>query len=61
MSKLFVFFKKIIISAFFIYGYNVFAQNLNLIIPLNVFTISYVTFFGVPGLISLIFVLLYAF
>ena len=61
MSKLFKFFKKFIIAAFFVYGYNVLAQPLNLIIPLNLITITYVTVFGVSGLISLIIIYIFAF
>ena len=61
MYKLIKLLKKFIISAFFIYGYNLLAQPLNIIIPLNFFTIIYVVLFGVPGLISLIIIYLYAF
>ncbi len=61
MSKIFKLLKKVIIAAFFIYGYNILAQPLNIIVPLNLITIAYVTFFGVPGLISLIIIYISAF
>lgn len=61
MSKIFKILKRIIIAAFFIYGYNILAQPLNIIVPLNLITIGYVAFFGVPGLISLIIIYISAF
>ena len=61
MSKLFKIIKKLLVATFFIYGYNVLSQPLNLLIPLNIFTIGYVGVFGIPGLISLIIVLIFAF
>lgn len=61
MSKLFKLFKRIIFAAFFIYGYNVIAQPLNVIIPLNLITILYVTTFRVTGLLSLILIYVFSF
>lgn len=61
MSKIFRILRKLLVAAFLIYGYNVLAQPLNLLIPLNILTIGYVGIFGVPGLISLIIILMYAF
>lgn len=53
--KLFVLFlKKIIVSTFLLYGYNLIATNFNLIIPINLFTIIFVTMLGIPSLIGLI-------
>ena len=53
--------KKIIVVSFFIYGFNLIGQSLNLIIPINVYTISYTTLFGLSGFISLLFLLLYVY
>ncbi len=61
MFKIFKLIKKLLIAAFLIYGYNVLAQPLNLIIPLNILSISYVGIFGVPGLLSLIIILMFGF
>ncbi len=61
MSKVLKVIKRLLVAAFFIYGYNVLAEPLNLLIPLNLLTIGYVGLFGVPGLVSLIIILMYAF
>ena len=49
-----VFIKKIILSAFILYGYNLIAVNFNITIPINFYTLLFVTFFGSPALIALI-------
>lgn len=46
--------KKIILSAFILYGYNLIAVNFNMIIPINVYTLSFITFLGSPALIALV-------
>ena len=46
--------KKIIVSAFILYGYNLIAVNFNVTIPINLYTLSFVTFLGSPALIALI-------
>ncbi len=46
--------KKIILSAFILYGYNLIAVNFNMIIPINVYTIGFITFLGSPALIALV-------
>jgi len=59
MTKIFKILKKIIISSFLVYGYNLLAQPLNLIIPINVITVSAVSLLGIPALFSLILILIY--
>lgn len=54
MDKLVYFFKRIIFSAFLLYGYNLVAANFNLLIPINVITILFVSILGAPGLFALI-------
>ena len=54
MSYIIKFIKKIVFACFFIYGYNLIAQSINLIIPLNTYTILYTSIFGVFGFISLV-------
>lgn len=49
-----VFIKKIILSAFILYGYNLIAVNFNITIPINFYTLLFVAFFGSPALIALI-------
>lgn len=54
MKVLFKFIKKGLFSAFLLYGYNLIAVNFNMIIPINIFTICFVTFLGIPSVIFLI-------
>ena len=53
--------KKITISSFLLYGYNLIVQPLGLIIPINIITIGAVSLFGVPALLSLIFMLIFVY
>ena len=53
--------KRIIISSFLLYSYNAIIGPLNFIIPINFFTILSITIFGIPALLSLIFVYLIIF
>ncbi len=61
MSKVFKIIKRLLVATLFIYGYNVLSSPLNLLIPLNFLTIGYVSIFGVPGLLSLIMLLMFGF
>lgn len=54
MKKLGFVLKKIIISYFILYGYNLIATNFNMIIPINAITVGSVAFLGVPSLIALL-------
>lgn len=60
-KKIFNIIKKIVVSAFLIYGFNLVAAPLNLIIPINVITVGLVTILGVPALLSLIAIFLIVF
>ena len=53
--------KKIIISSFLIYGYDVLIQPVGLIIPINFLTLTAVSFFGIPAMLSLIFILIFVY
>ena len=57
--NLFKLLRKIIISSFLIYGYNLLAQPLKAIIPINIVTVSTVALLGIPALFSLILILIY--
>ncbi len=57
LKKMISVIKKVIYSSFLIYGYNMIAAPLNLIIPLNLVTVSLVMLLGFPSLISLIIIL----
>ncbi len=54
MKKIWQCLKKIIISAFILYGYNLIAARFNLVIPINVITIGAVSFLGFPMLFVLV-------
>lgn len=46
--------KKIVLSAFTLYGYNLIAVNFNMIIPVNAINVGLMSFFGMPALLTLI-------
>ncbi len=46
--------KKIIVSSFLLYGYNLISVSLGLIIPINIVTVLILVLFGYPSLFSLI-------
>lgn len=61
MKKVINFLKKIVLSIFILYGYNVICQPLGLVIPINAYTILLLTIFGVPCLFALIFILVFVY
>ncbi len=46
--------KKIVISGFLLYGYNLITAPLNIMIPINLITISSLTILGFPALFAFI-------
>ncbi len=54
MKKVISFVKKFIFAFLLLYGLNLCINSLNVVIPINVFTLGTVTFLGVPGLVSLV-------
>lgn len=54
LKKLMLLFRNIVLSAFILYGYNLIAVNFNMIIPINVFSLSFVTILGTPALVALV-------
>lgn len=54
MGLIFKLIKKVILGAFLLYGYNLIAVNFNMIIPINVFTIGFVTILGIPSILALL-------
>lgn len=46
--------KKIIVSMFVLYGFNIISSNFNLMVPINIYTTSFVLLFGFPGLFTLV-------
>lgn len=61
LKKIFVLIKRIIVSAFLLYGYNLIVAPLNLMIPINIITVTLLTIFGIPALLSLIIILVLIF
>jgi hypothetical protein len=61
VKKIFSFIRKIIFSAFLLYGYNLIAAPLGFIIPINIITVLLLTILGMPALFSLIIILVLVF
>lgn len=61
LKKIFEIVKRIVISCFILYGYNLIAGPLNLIIPINIITVLALAILGFPALIALIVILLVVF
>ncbi len=61
IKKIFSLIKKILFSVFLIYGYNLIASPLNLIVPINMITVGLITILGLPAFFSLIVILLIVF
>jgi len=56
MKKIFKLLKKVLFSALLLYGYNVIASPLNVIVPINFINIGAMTILGIPALFALIFI-----
>ena len=54
IKKMFNILKRIIISAFILYGYNLIVTPINLTIPINIITVSSVSILGFPILFVLV-------
>ncbi|MBQ9318288.1 MAG: pro-sigmaK processing inhibitor BofA family protein [Bacilli bacterium] len=54
IKKLFLIIKKVTISFFLLYTFNIIIQPLNFIIPINYITVLSISFLGIPALLSLI-------
>lgn len=54
LKKIFNTIKKIILSSFLLYGYNLVAVSFGIIIPINMITVGLLTILGYPSLFSLI-------
>lgn len=61
LKRIFSLLKKVVISAFALYGYNLIAAPTGLIIPINLITVSILTFLGLPSLVFLIIILVVIF
>ncbi len=61
LKKILKFIKRIILSIFVLYGYNLISQSLGMIIPINIYTILLLSILGIPALFALIFILVIVF
>lgn len=50
MKKIFWFIKRLVLSGFTLFAFNLMARPINLIIPINVITIVFVAIFGIMSL-----------
>ena len=55
MKKIFSIIKRVVLAVICIYAYNKLTLPLNIVIPINVFTVSLVTLCGIPAIVMLIF------
>lgn len=53
-KKIYQVIKKILISAFLLYGYNLIASPLNIIVPINIPTVAGLSILGFPALFAFI-------
>lgn len=54
LKQVIKYFKRIILGAFILYGYNVIASNFNMVVPINLITVGMIGILGAPALVALI-------
>ena len=54
LKKILFIIKRLVLSAFILYGYNLIAVNFNMIVPFNYYTVGFVTLLGAPALVALV-------
>lgn len=54
MKKIMNVLKKVVISGFLLYGYNLIAVSFNMTLPINFITLFAVFFLGTPAMVALI-------
>lgn len=54
LNKIINVLKRIVFSSFLLYGYNLIAVSLGIIIPINIITVLILVVLGYPSLFSLI-------
>lgn len=53
-KSIFKVFKRIVVSMFVLYGYNIVTNKFNLNIPINIYTVGIMSLFDTPGFLGLI-------
>lgn len=61
IKRIFKLIKKIVIAGFMLYAYNVIMAPLNMLIPINIYTIGLTTIFGIMAIPFLALTLLIVF
>jgi len=61
LKKILAILKKVIISVFLLYGVSLIVNPLDIVIPINILTISFVTLLGIPAILSLILIFVVVF
>lgn len=56
IKKIYKLLKKVVFSSFLLYGYNVIAAPLSILIPINIINVGLITILGIPALFALIFI-----
>ena len=46
--------KKVIIGAFILYTFNVIAVNFNIVIPINIWTLFFTSFFDITAIVVML-------
>lgn len=54
MKYIFSFFKRLVLSFFILYGFNIIGSNFNIIIPINIVTVLIIALLGFPALLMLL-------
>ena len=61
LKQILTFGRKVIVSSFLLYGFNLIAGTFGLIIPINLFTVLLVSVLGLPAIFSLLLILIVVF
>lgn len=59
IKRIFKILKRIIISTFLLYGYNLLVQPLGFIIPINFITVGLIVVLGIPAMLALVFIIIF--
>lgn len=59
LKKIYEVIKRFLISIFLLYSFNLVMSPLEIIIPINIITVTFITVLGIPALFSLLVILLF--
>lgn len=61
LKKIFSIIKRLVLGGFILYAYNLMAAPLNLLIPINIFTLGLISIFGISAIpfLALILIIVY--